>query len=159
MEGKHEYSVKVTWTGNCGQGTSDYKSYNRDHVVSIESKSDILGSSDPAFRGDKTKHNPEELFVSSLSTCHMLWYLHLCAQAGVVVTEYVDNAIGVMEEDSTGSGRFVKVTLNPMVTVTETSMISEANKLHKRANELCFIANSVNFPVGHNPNTVATNYT
>src|SRR5690606_36510950 len=156
MEVKHEYSVKVTWTGNCGQGTSDYKSYNRDHVVSIESKSDILGSSDPAFRGDKTKHNPEELFVSSLSTCHMLWYLHLCAQWGVEVTETVDNAIGVKEEDSTGSGRYVKVTLQPMVTVTEASMISEANKMHKRTNELCFIANAVNFPVGHKPKTVAT---
>src|SRR5690606_21715483 len=159
MEVKHEYSVKVTWTGNCGQGTSDYKSYNRDHVVSIESKSDILGSSDPAFRGDKTKHNPEELFVSSLSTCHMLWYLPLCAQAGVVVTEYVDNAIGVMEEDSTGSGRFVKVTLNPMATVTEASMISEANERHKRANELCFNDNSLNLLVVHNPKTVAMNYT
>jgi organic hydroperoxide reductase OsmC/OhrA len=157
MEGHHQYNVSVKWTGNNGQGTNDYKSYSRDYLVSIENKADILGSSDPAFRGDQTKHNPEELFVSSLSTCHMLWYLHLCAKAGVVVMEYVDDAIGIMVEELSGGGRFVEVTLNPTVTVTEAAMIAEANKLHKRANELCFIANSVNFPVGHNPNTIVMN--
>lgn len=159
MEGQHEYSVTVTWTGNHGQGTNNYKSYGREHLVLIKNKADISCSSDPSFRGDKTKHNPEELFVSSLSTCHMLWYLHLCAQAGVIVTEYVDNANGVMVEDSSGSGRFVNVTLNPIVTITEVSMISEANKLHERANELCFIANSVNFPVVHKPDTIVRNNT
>ncbi|MFC3198065.1 OsmC family protein [Parapedobacter deserti] len=154
MAGQHQYSVNVKWTGNSGEGTSDYKSYSREHVISIANKIDILGSSDPAFRGDITKHNPEELLISSLSTCHMLWYLHLCSQAGVVVMEYVDSAIGIMAEDSNGGGRFVEVTLNPIVTVAEAAMIPDANKLHKRANELCFIANSVNFSVGHNPRAV-----
>lgn len=154
MERQHQYTLTVKWTGNNGSGTSDYKSYSRAHTVLIANKSDILCSSDPAFRGDKTKHNPEELFVASLSTCHMLWYLHLCAQAGVIVTDYVDNASGIMAENADGSGRFVEVILNPVVTVTDSMMISEANKLHKQANELCFIANSVIFPVSHNPHAM-----
>ncbi|WP_407427006.1 OsmC family protein [Arcticibacter sp.] len=154
MEHQHQYTVSVTWTGNSGKGTIDYKSYSREHVISIKNKNDISGSSDPTFRGDETKHNPEELLVSSLSSCHMLWYLHLCSQAGVVVMEYVDVAIGTMAEDATGGGRFVKVMLNPRVTVAEAEMVSKAHQLHKRANELCFIAKSVNFPVGHNPSEV-----
>jgi organic hydroperoxide reductase OsmC/OhrA len=139
------------WTGNNGTGTDNYRTYERSHSISIENKTDILGSSDPAFRGDKTKHNPEELLVSSLSACHMLWYLHLCSEAAVIVVEYIDNATGIMTETGNGGGRFKEVTLNPMVTVAEYSMIEKANELHKRANELCFIANSVNFPVYHKP--------
>jgi len=154
MERRHEYRVSVKWIGNQGQGTIDYQSYSRTHLISVKNKVDILGSSDPAFRGDKTKHNPEEMLVSSLSACHMLWYLHLAAQARVVVMDYVDQAIGVMTEDSNGGGRFVSVTLHPTVTVADAAMVTTANKLHKRANERCFIANSVNFPVEHNPNTI-----
>lgn len=146
---KHQYNVWIKWTGNQGQGTRSYQAYSRDHIISIPDKNDIYGSSDPAFRGDKSKHNPEELLVSALSTCHMLWYLHLCAQAGVVVIAYEDQALGVMEEEKHGGGRFIKVTLNPIVTVANTSMVSEAERLHHKANELCFIANSVNFPVMH----------
>lgn len=151
----NQYTVNVKWAGNTGNGTSDYRSYSRDHVVSVANKDDIKGSSDPAFRGNKTRHNPEELLVASLSSCHMLWYLHLCSQAGVVVADYTDHATGIMEQDPNGGGRFVGVTLNPMVTVTEAGMIPKANQLHKRANELCFIASSVNFPVEHNPTAVA----
>lgn len=154
MERRHEYRVSVKWIGNQGQGTIDYQSYSKTHLISVKNKVDILGSSDPAFRGDKTKHNPEEMLVSSLSACHMLWYLHLAAQARVVVMDYVDQAIGVMTEDSNGGGRFVSVTLHPTVTVADAAMVTTANKLHKRANERCFIANSVNFPVEHNPNTI-----
>lgn len=126
----------------------------REHIVSIDNKADILGSSDPAFRGDKTKHNPEDLLVSSLSACHILWYLHLCSEAGIIVTEYIDNATGVMNETANGGGQFIEVTLNPTVTITQQSMIDKANELHKKANELCFIANSVNFPVRHKPTTI-----
>src|SRR5688572_6604565 len=99
----HHYQTKTIWTGNLGAGTKEYKAYERDHLIRIEGKPDIQGSSDPAFRGDKTKHTPEDLFVSTLSTCHMLWYLHLCAKHGIVVTAYVDNASGVMEEHDDGS--------------------------------------------------------
>ena len=151
MEKQHHYNATIVWTGNNGTGTDNYKSYERSHKIIIENKSDILCSSDPAFRGDKTKHNPEELLVSAVSSCHMLWYLHLCSEAGVVVLDYTDSATGIMDEGSNGSGRFTKVTLNPVVTVTENTMVDKANELHKKANELCFIANSVNFPVTHHP--------
>ncbi len=150
MKGQHNYNLTVKWTGNKGTGTSDYRAFERSHSISIDNKTEILGSSDPAFLGDKTKHNPEDLLVASLSSCHMLWYLHLCAEAKVIVVDYVDNATGVMVETSNGGGQFTEVTLNPIVTVTDISMIEKANELHKKANELCFIANSVNFPVRHN---------
>ena len=151
MEKQHHYNATIVWTGNNGTGTDNYKSYERSHKIIIENKSDILCSSDPAFRGDKTKHNPEELLLSVVSSCHMLWYLHLCSEAGVVVLDYTDSATGIMDEGSNGNGRFTKVTLNPVVTVTENTMVDKANELHKKANELCFIANSVNFPVTHHP--------
>jgi organic hydroperoxide reductase OsmC/OhrA len=151
MNGQHDYKLTVKWTGNTGTGTSNYKAYDRSHTVGIENKPDISGSSDPAFRGDKTKHNPEELLLASLSSCHLLWYLHLCAEAGVIVTDYVDNATGIMVETADGGGHFTEVTLNPIVTVAEKSMVEKADELHKKANELCFIANSVNFRVRHRP--------
>jgi organic hydroperoxide reductase OsmC/OhrA len=121
--------------------------------VSIDHKPEILGSSDAAFRGDATKYNPEELLIASLSACHMLWFLHLCAEADVVVTSYVDEAVGVMEENETGGGQFVEVSLHPHVTVSDRAMVEKANELHTKAHERCFIANSVNFPVRHFPVT------
>ena len=154
MSKQHYYKSTIKWTGNNGSGTDNYRNYERSHQIIIENKSDILGSSDTVFRGDKTKHNPEELLVSSLSSCHMLWYLHLCSKAGVIVSDYIDNAIGILVESSNGGGQFSEVTLNPIVTVTEQSMVDKANEIHKKANELCFIANSVNFPVKHNPDTI-----
>lgn len=149
MAKQHHYEATITWTGNKGKGTTHYHAFGREYAISIDHKPDILGSSDPAFLGDKTRHNPEDLFVSSLSTCHMLWYLHLCSEAGVIVTEYSDKATGIMVEENNGSGRFTEVTLNPIVVVTEQVMIDKANELHKKANEFCFLANSVNFPVQH----------
>jgi organic hydroperoxide reductase OsmC/OhrA len=151
----HRYYIKTTWTGNLGQGTSGYKTYDRSHTISIDNKPDILGSSDAAFRGDKTKHTPEDLFVSTLSTCHMLWYLHLCAVNGVVVVDYIDQATGTMEEMADGSGRFTEITLNPVVTVADPSMVNKANDLHHDAHKMCFISNSVNFPVTHKPSATA----
>lgn len=150
MKKQHNYSATITWTGNKGTGTSNYREFERSHIVSIDSKPDILCSSDPAFLGDKTKYNPEEFLLASLSSCHMLWYLHLCSEAGIIVTDYIDNAIGTMIETSIGGGRFTKVILNPIVKVNESSMSEKAKELHKKANELCFIANSVNFKVEHN---------
>ena len=151
MQGQHHYALTLKWTGNTGEGTSHYKSYERSHTIMIDSKPEIPGSSDPAFRGDGTKHNPEELLVASLSACHMLWYLHLCSDAGVIVTDYIDHATGTIVETLNGGGRFTEVILNPVVTVSDYSMIEKANQLHKRANELCYIASSVNFPVHHKP--------
>ena len=149
MNKQHTYTLTTKWTGNTGTGTSAYKAYERAHKIEKENKPYILLSSDPSFRGDATRYNPEELLLASLSSCHMLWYLHLCSEAGVIVVDYVDNASGIMEETADGGGRFVEATLHPVVTVTDASMIERANALHHKANGLCFIANSVNFVVKH----------
>jgi len=145
----HHYVVAVTWTGNTGTGTSGYRDYQRHHEISAGQKPSIPGSSDPAFRGDPARWNPEELLVASLSACHKLWYLHLCAEVGIVITAYVDHAEGVMEETADGSGHFESVTLRPRVTVGSGSDLAKARALHDIAHQKCFIANSVNFPVHH----------
>lgn len=150
MARSHTYDVTVSWTGNRGTGTSGYRDYGRDHDVAAAGPQPILGSSDPAFRGDRTRWNPEQLLVASLSQCHMLWYLHLAAAAGVVVTEYVDNAEGSMAESGEG-GRFTEVVLRPRITVTDQSMVDTATRLHHDAHQACYVANSVNFPVRHMP--------
>ncbi len=154
---KHHYKTFLEWTGNEGSGTESYRSYNRNHLVSVAGKQhEILGSSDPSFLGDKARYNPEELFLSSLSACHMLWYLHLCSTHKVIVTDYVDHAIGTMEEDETGSGRFIAVTLQPQVKVAHVVMVDKANELHEEANKMCFIANSCNFKIAHSPVTTVS---
>ena len=147
----HHYLTQLNWTGNMGRGTSGYTAYKRDYTISAGGKAEIAGSSDPAFRGDTTRYNPEELLVASLSSCHMLWYLHLCAEAGVIVTAYTDAAEGTMAETPEGSGHFTEVVLKPMVTVADAAMVETANQLHAKANKMCFIANSCNFPVHHKP--------
>ena len=150
----HHYHTTTVWTGNQGSGTSEYKAYERSHLIQVDGKPTIEGSSDPAFRGDKTKYTPEDMLVASISTCHMLWYLHLCAVNGVIVTGYTDHAEGVMEEDSKGSGIFTEVILHPLVTIKERGMQERANALHHDANKMCFIANSVKFPVYHKPQAI-----
>ncbi|MFN7921485.1 MAG: OsmC family protein [Bryobacteraceae bacterium] len=109
------------------------------------------GSSDPAFRGDRTRYNPEDLLVASLSACHMLWYLHLCADAGIVLTAYEDAAHGTMEESPDYGGKFTSVTLCPKVTLADAAKRAQAEALHHEAHRLCFVANSVNFPVTVEP--------
>jgi organic hydroperoxide reductase OsmC/OhrA len=151
----HVYGVSVSWTGNRGTGTSGYRAYSRDHEVTALGLPPIPGSSDPAFRGGPGRWNPELELVAALSQCHMLWYLHLCAVAGVVVTGYSDDATGTMSEADDGGGRFTEVTLRPRVTVSSGDMIEAAVALHKDASAKCFIASSVNFPVHHEPAVVA----
>jgi organic hydroperoxide reductase OsmC/OhrA len=151
MSKKHRYVVQVVWTGNRGNGTRDYRAYDRDHEVSADGKPTIPASSDPSFRGDARRWNSEELLVATLSQCHMLWYLHLCAVNDVVVTGYEDRPEGVMVEDEDGSGRFEEVTLRPKITVTDAEAIERARQLHHDAHRLCFIANSVNFHVATEP--------
>ncbi len=147
----HVYRPVVEWTGNAGTGTSDYHAYGRAHVISAAGKADILGSSDPCFLGENTRWNPEDLFVASVSACHKLWYLHLCASAGVVVLAYRDKPVGTMIEDADGSGRFVSIVLNPAVEVAAGSDKAKAISLHHDAHEMCFIANSVACPVSIEP--------
>lgn len=149
MSKEHQYTTNLIWTGNKGSGTMDYRSYERSYVISVAQKADIIGSSDSSFMGDKTKHNPEDLLVSSLSSCHMLWYLHLCSENGIVVLDYKDQAVGKMSEGENGSGHFTEVKLFPTVTITDEDQIELARSLHEKANKMCFIANSCNFPVLH----------
>jgi organic hydroperoxide reductase OsmC/OhrA len=149
----HSYPIRMRWTGNTGQGTRDYRSYERAHEYSVEGKPVIPGSADPNFRGDRTRYNPEELLVMSLSSCHMLWFLHLCADSKIEVIGYEDVAIGTMVEDQERGGFFTDVVLRPRVTLAKGSDATRAQSLHERAHHLCFVANSVNFPVRCEPET------
>jgi len=151
----HHYEVSVQWRGNRGTGTSSYDDYSRDHEVLADGKPPILASSDPAFLGDDSRWNPEEMLVGSLSQCHMLWYLHLAAVNGVVVVDYTDSAVGTMAEDVTGAVAFTEVELRPAVVVAEPSMCERAEQLHEEARNMCFVARSVKFPVTHQGTVVA----
>ncbi|MEO6798381.1 MAG: OsmC family protein [Rhodanobacter sp.] len=153
MNHQHHYRVDVEWTGNRGSGTDGYRNYGRDHVVRIAGKPELAGSADPTFRGDSARHNPEDMLVTALSTCHMLSYLHLATLAGVVVTAYVDAALGTMATDG-DAGRFIEVVLHPVVTIHAASDPVKAEAAHEAAHHACFIANSVNFPVRCEPRIV-----
>lgn len=149
---RHVYEIGMEWTGNEGEGTKTYRSYRRDHVITAPGKPPLPGSSDPSFRGDPGRYSPEDLLVASLSSCHMLWYLHLCAVNQITVVAYVDAATGIMEETADGSGAFAEVTLRPRVTIAVGGDAAKATALHREAHRFCFIANSVNFPVKLEPN-------
>ena len=146
---QHRYAADLVWTGNRGTGTATYASYDRTHEIRMAGKPVLHGSSDVVFRGNAGRHNPEDLLVAALSACHMLAYLHLCADAGIVVTAYEDHATAVMEQTPEG-GHFVEALLSPRVTVSAgDAALAEA--LHERAHAACFIASSVNFPVRCDP--------
>ena len=148
---RHAYELAVEWTGNLGTGTSAYTAYSRNHRIVAPARPPLLCSSDPSFRGDPSRYSPEELLVASLSSCHMLWYLHLCAEAGIEVTDYQDRARGTMAETMDGGGHFIEVVLTPSVGIAGGGDIERAVELHERAHELCFVASSVNFPVRCEP--------
>jgi organic hydroperoxide reductase OsmC/OhrA len=147
----HTYRVVIEWTGNRGGGTPDIAAYSRDHSISAGLKAPIDGSSDPAFRGDPARWNPEELLLASLSACHELWYLGLCATAGISVLSYRDEAEASMIEEPSGAGRFVSAVLRPRITIQDGDDIETATRLHREAHKYCFIANSVNFPIACEP--------
>jgi organic hydroperoxide reductase OsmC/OhrA len=151
VDKRHAYAVRVEWTGNQGSGTSSYRAYSRSHDIEAPGEPAIAGSSDPKFRGDPARWNPEALLVASLSSCHQLWYLHLCAEAGIVVQAYRDDAVGVMVEQPDGAGQFESVTLRPHATLAPGADDAVARRLHEEAARMCFIARSVSFPVGHEP--------
>jgi organic hydroperoxide reductase OsmC/OhrA len=150
----HHYELSLAWTGNTGTGTSAYRAYDRAHDVMAAGKSVISGSADPSFRGDSTRWNPEELLVASVAQCHMLWYLSLCANEGVIVTGYLDHPSGSMIETADGSGRFEEIVLRPQVTLADPGTADLALALHARAHQMCYIANSVNFMIRHEPSIV-----
>ena len=147
----HLYRVTVEWTGSRGRGTLNHASYDRDHLISAAPKPPIAGSADPAFRGDPARWNPEELLLASISACHKLWYLGLCANAGIAVLSYRDAAEATMLEDPTGSGRFVSAVLRPAITIRAGDDMAAAIRLHHAAHAHCFIANSVNFAITVDP--------
>ena len=157
MGALHSYTLDVRWTGAGETGTTSYTSYSRDHEIRAVGRPPLLASSDPAFRGDPARHSPEELFVASLSQCHLLWFLHMAAQDGVVVVDYRDEAIGTMRVESAGAGQFTDVLLHPRTTVRRVDLHGDEvtderiARLHGRAHDHCFLARSVNFPVRHEP--------
>lgn len=151
----HHYQTTIRWQS--GEGTRNYQAYQRDFSIAVTGKPDLPGSSDPSFRGDPERYNPEELLLSAIASCHMLWYLHFCAVNGVVVTGYKDQASATMEENAEGSGKFTEVILYPEVRVTNPNMVDKAMQLHQQANKYCFIANSLNFTVTHRPKIMLNN--
>lgn len=151
---EHHYEINVFWTGNRGQGTADYRSYGRDHSVSAVGLPTLLGSADKTFHGDRERWNPELLLVTALSQCHMLSYLHVAVNHGVVITKYEDTAEGTMILNPDGSGQFSEVTLRPRISVASPEMEELALELHAEASRKCFIARSVNFPVHHEPSII-----
>jgi organic hydroperoxide reductase OsmC/OhrA len=151
----HHYKAMVSWTGNTGDNTRTYQSYKRNYTVSIQHKPDLHGSADSAFRGDPDRYNPEEMLLMAVSSCHMLWFLHLCADNGIEVVEYTDRAEGIMEETAGGGGHFTGILLSPEVIITDRSKTELANALHEQAGKKCFITNSCRFPVTYAPKCTA----
>lgn len=150
MSGQHAYQIGIEWTGNRGSGTSGYREYGRELLIHAAHKAPLEGSADPTFHGNAERWNPEELLVVALAQCHMLSYLHMAVREGVVVIEYSDEATGTMQQQGLG-GAFTEVTLRPRVTVADASMVEAARVAHADARAACFIANSVSFPVRHEP--------
>lgn len=148
---EHTYDLRVTWTGNRGEGTTGIRDYDRDLVISAEDHVDIEGTADPGYLGDPKRWNPEQLFTASIAQCHMLWYLGLASRRGVVVHEYVDDAVGTMVAEPSGKARFTHVLLRPRVVVAAEDQVETATSLHDKAHEMCFIAQSVSFPVTVEP--------
>jgi len=143
----HAYTLKIEWTGNNGNGTEKYDSYGRDFTIHFEDKAAICASADAMFRGDSSKLNPEEMLLSALSSCHMLWFFHECADHGVNVIEYTDNPEAFLEISPGKGGRFNSANLNPVVTIRPLDKQIDLLALHEMAAQKCFIANSCNFPV------------
>ena len=146
---EHEYTARVIWTGNRGQGTASYRGYDRTWNVETPGKPVIPCSNDPLLGGDPTRHNPEDLLIASLSACHMLWYLHLASDAGIAVMGYEDDPLAVGETRPDGAGRFLRATLRPRITLPKGADPGRADALHHEIHKVCFIARSVNFPVDY----------
>lgn len=147
MAKEHDYTSTIRWTGDRGQGTKTYKGYDRTWRIETPGKAPVECSNDPLLGGDPTKHNPEDLLLSALSSCHMLWYLHLASNAGIIVHGYEDSPVGVGETSPDGAGRFLRATLRPLIQVKAGADLRRADDIHQEIKRYCFIARSVNFPV------------
>lgn len=157
MAKQHDFPAKIIWTGNLGTGTSSYKAYDRTWDMTLEGKPVVHCSNDPMLGGDPSRYNPEDLLISALSSCHMLWYLHLCSQAGITVLAYEDNPLGIGESEPSGAGRFLSAVLRPRIQISADSDTEKARSLHDEIHAYCFIARSVNFPVTYEPEIIVEN--
>jgi len=151
MSKQHPYTSRVIWTGNRGEGTKTYRGYDRTWQIATAGKPVVECSNDPLLGGDPGKPNPEDLLLSALSSCHMLWYLHLASNAGIVVMSYEDNPVGIGETSPNGAGRFLSATLKPRIEVKSGADLARAEAIHHEIHQYCFIARSVNFPVSYEP--------
>ena len=151
MTHEHQYKLTAVWHGNKGEGTKNIRVYDRSHTISIDGKPTLQLTTDNLAVGDPSKLNPEDLLVSAIASCHMLSYLYVCALEGIIITSYIDYATGIMIEKESGGGSFKEVTLHPICEVADESLITKAIELNNIANEICYIANSVNFEVKCNP--------
>jgi organic hydroperoxide reductase OsmC/OhrA len=149
MSKEHDYTSLIRWTGNRGDGTGTYRGYDRTWEIRTPGKPVVHCSNDPLLGGDPTLHNPEDLLLSSLASCHMLWYLHLASNAGIAVSAYEDAPVAVGETEPSGAGRFLRATLRPVITVPAGTDLTEADAIHRQIHKVCFIARSVNFPVSY----------
>ena len=149
MAGTHDYTADIVWTGDRGDGTRSYRGYDRSWRIGTPGKPPIDCSNDPLLGGDPAKPNPEDLLLSSLAACHMLWFLHLASKAGIVVRAYADSPLGVGETGSRGEGRFLRAVLRPRITVERGADLAQADALHQAVHDYCFIARSVNFPIAY----------
>jgi len=146
---KHLFKAEANWTSSPNPEQSASKFYSKSHKIVIEGKPVLNVSAAKAFKGDPELYNPEDLLLSSLVSCHMMSYLYVCSQNGIEILEYSDNAEATLEVSPDGSGRFVEVVLKPKVKISNPDKTDLALELHTKANQLCFIANSCNFPVLH----------
>ena len=155
MLGEHRYEVELEWQGDRGEGTSGYRAYGRQHVVRAAGKlHEIAGSSDRVFHGDRDRWNPEELLLDRAQPVpHALVPARRDQSRGDRARVHRQRG-RTMLEDGRGGGAFTEVTLHPVVTVADASMLALADELHAEAAEKCFIAASVAFPVRHEPTSV-----
>jgi organic hydroperoxide reductase OsmC/OhrA len=156
MTRTHEYTAQIVWTGDRGAGTTSYRGYDRTWRITTSGKPPIDCSNDPLLGGDPARPNPEDLLLTSLAACHMLWYLHLASEAGIVVRAYEDTPLGVGETGPAGEGRFVSAVLRPRITVDRGADLATADALHEKVHHYCFIARSVNFPVAYEATYIET---
>lgn len=153
---KHLFKASLSWIDKREEAKQPSSQiYRKSHRIAIEGKPDIQVSAAKAFKGDPNLYNPEDLLLSSLVSCHMMAYLYVCSENNIEVISYRDTADALLETTADGSGRFVKATLNPQVVISDPTKIELALSLHKKANQLCFIANSCNFPIHHYPTCVS----
>jgi organic hydroperoxide reductase OsmC/OhrA len=149
-EHEHRFECRLVWTGAMKGGTTSYDAYSRECRVDFPGKPSVRATAASVFRGNPALPNPEDLLVASLSICHFLSYVALCARGGVNVIGYEDEAVGMMSRFERGF-HFTDVLLKPRVTIAAGSDPEKARALHHGAHESCFIASSVNFPVRNEP--------